>query len=139
MDNRSTLGIVLGRRFLILVAVLMGLTALAASVAPRQPVTREEDRRSSTATPAPAGSPTITVVEKTLSTSEGDTRVAVRSGDLVELTVTGTERDSVSVLGRIDAIDPTTPARFSLLAGEPGEHPIELLEADRRIGTLVIR
>ena len=44
----------LGRRFLILVAVLMGLTALAASVAPRQPVNSE--RRESTPTPAPAGS-----------------------------------------------------------------------------------
>lgn len=128
----------LGRRLLILVAVLMGLTALAASVAPRQPVTRE-DRRASTPTPAPAGSPTVETVEKTLSTSEGSTRVAVRAGDLVQLTVTGSERDSVSVLGRIDAIDPAAPARFSLLASEPGEHPIELLEADRRIGTLVIR
>jgi hypothetical protein len=129
---------VLGRRFLILVAVLMGLTALAASVAPRQPVTRE-DRRASTPTPAPAGTPTVATVEKTLTTSEGDTHITVREGDLVELTVTGPERDSVSVLGRIDAIDPTTPARFSLLAGEAGEHPIELLQADRQIGTLVIR
>jgi hypothetical protein len=129
---------VLGRRFLILVAVLMGLTALAASVAPRQPVTRE-DRAESTPTPAPAGSPSLAVVEKTLTTSEGDTRVTVNEGELVELTVTGAERDAVSVLGRIDSIDPTTPARFSLLAGEPGEHPIELLEAERRIGTLVIR
>ncbi len=128
----------LGRRFLILVAVLMGMTALAASVAPRQPVTRE-DRRESTPTPAPAGSPTLTTVEKTLTTSDGDRRVTVRTGDVVELTVTGPERDSVSVLGRIDSIDPTTPARFSLLAGEPGEYPIELVEADRRIGTLVIR
>jgi hypothetical protein len=127
---------VLGRRFLILVAVLMGLTALAASVAPRQPAT---ERSESTPTPAPAGSPTVEAVEKTLTTSEGDTRVTVRTGELVELTVTGTERDSVMVLDRIDAIDPTSPARFSLLAGEPGEHPIELLEEDRRIGTLVIR
>ena len=128
----------LGRRFLILVAVLMGLTALAASVAPRQPVPREE-RRESTPTPAPAGSPTLATVEKTLTTRDANARVSVRKGDLVELTVTGSERDSVSVLGRIDSIDPTTPARFSLLAAEPGEHPIELLEADRRIGTLVIR
>jgi hypothetical protein len=128
----------LGRRFLILVAVLMGLTALAASVAPRQPVTREE-RRAATPTPAPAGSPTVTTVEKTLTTRDRDARVSVRAGDVVELTVTGPERDSVMVLGRIDAIDPTTPARFSLLADGPGEHPIELLEAGRRIGTLVIR
>jgi hypothetical protein len=127
----------LGRRFLILVAVLMGLTALAASVAPRQQVQRD-DRAEATPTPSAAGSPTIATVEKTLTTS-GDTRVRVREGDLVELTVTGPERDSVSVLGRLDAIDPTTPARFSLLAGEPGEYPIELVAADRRIGTLVVR
>jgi hypothetical protein len=128
----------LGRRFLILVAVLMGLTALAASVAPRQQVARD-DRASSTPTPSPAvSSPTVTTVEKTLTTS-GDTRVRVREGDLVELTVTGPERDSVSVLGRLDAIDPTTPARFSLLAGEVGEYPIELVAAERRIGTLVVR
>jgi hypothetical protein len=129
---------VLGRRFLILVAVLMGLTALAASVAPRQPAPRE-GRGASTPTPAPAGSPTLVTVKKTLTTSEGDTRVGVREGDLVELTVTGPERDSVTVLGRVDAMDPTTPARFSLVAGEPGEHPIELVDADRQVGTLVIR
>jgi hypothetical protein len=130
---------VLGRRFLILVAVLMGLTALAASVAPRQPVTREE-RRAATPTPVPAGSPTFETVERTLTiTDDEDTPVLVRAGEVVELTVEGRERDSVSVLGRIDAIDPTTPARFSLLAEEPGEHPIELLEADRQVGTLVIR
>jgi hypothetical protein len=127
----------LGRRFLILVAVLMGLTALAASVAPRQPVNNE--RREATPTPSPAGSPTIATVEKTISTAEGDTRVTVSEGDLVELTVTGSERDSVIVLDRIDSIDPVAPARFSLLAGEPGEHPIELVEDGRRIGTLVIR
>ena len=69
-----------------------------------------------------------------------DSVVTVRSGDLVELTVEGgDEPDSVSVLGRIDAVDPTTPARFSLLAGKPGEYPIELLEEERQIGTLVIR
>jgi hypothetical protein len=129
---------VLGRRFLILVAVLMGLTALAASVAPRQPVTRE-DRRASTPTPAPAGSPTLVTVSKQLTTSDGNTRIGVREGDLVELTVTGLERDSVTVLGRVDAIDPTTPARFSLVAGKPSEHPIELVDAGRQIGTLVIR
>jgi hypothetical protein len=127
----------LGRRFLILVAVLMGLTALAASVAPRQQVNSE--RRESTPTPAPAGTPTIATVEKSISTADGDTRVTVSEGDLVELTVTGNERDSVIVLDRIDSIDPVAPARFSLLAGEPGEHPIELVEDGRRIGTLVIR
>jgi hypothetical protein len=129
----------LGRRFLILVAVLMGLTALAASFAPREPDTGEE-RQAATPTPAPSsGSATFSAVERTLSTTDGERRVTVSEGDVVELTVEGPERDSVSVLGRIDTIDPTTPARFSLLADESGEHPIELLGADRQVGTLVIR
>jgi hypothetical protein len=126
----------LGRRFLILVAVLMGMTALAASVAPRQPVS-ERERREASPTPAPAGSPTLVTVAKELTTSEAD--VTVNAGDLVELTISGPERDSVMLLDRMDTIDPESPARFSLIAGEPGEYPIELVEADRPIGTLTVR
>ena len=126
----------LGRRFLILVAVLMGLTALAASIAP-QPVERE-DRGESTATPAPSGSPSFVTVREELSTTDPRARVTVSEGDLVELTVSGPERDSVMLLGRMDTVDPTSPARFSLLATAPGEYPIELVEADRQVGTLVV-
>ena len=125
----------LGRRFLILVAVLMGMTALAASVAPRQPVSQEE--RESTPTPAPAGASTLVTVEKELTTS--DANLTVQEGDLVELTISGPERDSVMLLNRMDTIHPESPARFSLLADEPGEYPIELVDADRQIGTLTIR
>jgi len=128
----------LGRRFLILVAVLMGLTALAASVAPRQPVAPDR-RAESTPTPAPAGSPTLETVKRELVTDGGPDRVSVRQGDVVELVVSGPERGSVMVLDRIDTIHPQSPARFSLLAGEPGEHPIMLLEEERQLGTLVIR
>jgi hypothetical protein len=128
----------LGRRFLVIVAVLMGITALAASVAPRQPVTRDS-RSEPTPTPTTGGTSTLVRVEKELSTEGVPRRVAVREGDLVELTVSGPERGSVMVLGRIDTVHPESPARFSLLAREPGVHPVELLEEHRRIGTLVIR
>lgn len=126
----------LGRRFLILVAVLMGMTALAASLAPRQAVTPRE-RQEATSTPAPAGTPTLVTVQKEVTTSLAD--VTVNEGDLVELTISGPERDSVMLLERMDTIHPDSPARFSLLAGAPGEYPIELVEAGRRIGTLTIR
>ncbi len=126
----------LGRRFLILVAVLMGMTALAASLAPRQPVS-EREREGSTPTPAPVGTSTLTTVEEELTTTDAD--VTVNQGDLVQLTISGPERDSVMLLNRMDTVDPESPARFSLLAGEPGEYPIELVEADRQIGTLTIR
>ena len=42
-------------------------------------------------------------------------------------------------LERIEAIEPTTPARFSMLVEAPaGIYPIRLLEADRRIGMIEI-
>jgi hypothetical protein len=126
----------LGRRFLILVAVLMGMTALAASLAPRQPV-NERERGEATSTPTPAGTTTLSRVEEELTTSDAD--VTVDQGDLVELTISGPERDSVMLLDRMDTVDPESPARFSLVAGAPGEYPIELVEADRQIGTLTIR
>ena len=128
----------LGRRFLILVAVLMGLTALAASFAPRQPTTREE-RSTATPTPAAGGSPTFSTVHETLRTEDPGGQVSVRVGDVVELEVAGPERGSVTVLGRVDSIDPTTPARFALRPDEPGEHPIELVETGEQLGTLVVR
>ena len=125
----------LGRRFLILVAVLMGMTALAASLAPRQPATEREGQEAA-ATPAP-GTSTLTTIEEQITTEDAD--VTVNQGDLVELTISGPEADSVMLLDRMDTIHPESPARFSLLAGEPGEYPIELVEADRQIGTLTIR
>jgi hypothetical protein len=130
----------LGRRFLLLVAVLMGLTALAASIAPRQPV--QDGRRATTPTPTPtisAAANPLRTVSKTLSTSEGDKRIAVDQGDLVELEVTGPEIDSVTLMSFVEPINPDSPARFELLADRPGEYPIELLGGRRQIGILVVR
>jgi hypothetical protein len=129
----------LGRRFLLLVAVLMGLTALAASVAPREPVVRDDG---ATPTPTPAlsgGSDDLRTVSKRLNTAEGVTRVVVDEGDLVDLEVSGSELDSVALLDEVVALDPDAPAVFQLLADDPGEYPIELVDADRRVGTLVVR
>jgi hypothetical protein len=133
----------LGRRFLLLVAVLMGLTALAASVAPREPLVR--DRRAATPSPTPTveaavGPATdIRTVEKTVSAAEGPARVTVREGDLVHLTVESSDVDSVSVLGEFRPVEPESPAEFDLLADTPGSYPIELLDAEQRISTLVVR
>ena len=130
----------LGRRFLLLVAVLMGLTALAASIAPREPLVR--DRREATPSPTPtaeAGTGGVRSVEKTISTAEGPTRVAVRQGDLVHLTVAGDELDSVQLLDQIEPIDSKSPAIFDLHVSRPGEYPIDLVAGERRVGMLVVR
>ena len=143
LDNRTTLGSVLGRRFLLLVVVLMGLTALAASLAPREPLIRNRDQRAGTATPTPTPPPVaaeaLQPIERTIFTAENPTRVAVRKGQILQLTVRGSEVDSVEVLGEIEPIEADSPALFNILADEPGEYPIELVDAERQIGTLVVR
>ena len=127
---------VLVRRLLLLAAVLMLLTALAASIAPRD-LTREDDP------PVPRGAlpAGTTIAEEIPSEAGADSRIAVSRGDTLELEVTGNTLDTVLLerLDRIDPIDPTTPARFNLVIDAPaGSYPIRLVEADRRIGSIVI-
>ena len=132
----------LGRRFLLLVAVLMGLTALAASVVPREPLIREGARR---ATPTPT--PTTTAdaatpvrnVRRTLVITDEPGRITVHQGDLLQLTVKSNELDSVSVLDRVEPVERESPALFSVLADTPGQFPIELVDAGRVVGTLVVK
>jgi hypothetical protein len=79
---------------------------------------------------------------RTISASAGEgTRVRVQRGDLLTLQVEGDEPDAVLLerLDRIDAVEPSTPARFELLIEQPaGLYPIRLVEADRRIGAIEI-
>jgi hypothetical protein len=107
----------LGRRFLLLVAVLMGLTALAASVAPGEP---------------------LKIVPKTLEIGVDPVPVVVREGQQIELTVKGTELDNVMVLDQIKPIEADSPAIFDLLP-DKGRYPITLIDSGRRIGTLVVQ
>src|SRR4051812_40647675 len=133
----------LGRRFLLLVAVLMGLTALAASIAPREPLVRDDARRTVTPTPTPvettADSTPLHDVKRTLVITAEPGRIVVGEGDLVQLTVKGVELDSVTVLDQIEPIERQSPAVFDLLADTRGQYPIELVDAGRRVGTLIVR
>jgi hypothetical protein len=132
----------LGRRFLLLVAVLMGLTALAASVAPRDPAVRDE-RRQATPTPSATtttGPATIRTVERTISAdAERPQRVVVEEGDIVQLEVASSQVDSVVFMDEVEPVEPESDARFNVLADEVAEHEIRLLDADRVIGTLEVR
>ena len=138
-----------GRRMLLIVAVLMGLTALAASLVPRDASQPREGRTGlvEPVSPSPsaaperaAGSDTVTA---TLTATEGakPRRVRAQVGDLVQLTVRGDVLDAVSVAGLTDeeTLDPKSPARLQLYAARPGVYDIELLEAGRRIGRLEVR
>jgi len=140
----------LGRRLLVLMAVLLGLTALAAALAPRPTVVPPGGR---IATPTPTASPSAAapteppaasrVVERTIDASPGAryARVRAREGDTVRLMVRGDVLDAVEIEGidEIEPVEPGSPARFEFLAEQVGEHPLVLIDADRRIGLLDIR
>jgi hypothetical protein len=132
---------VLARRLLILLAVLMGLTALASGVAPREPETREEPRGAADpAAPSPASGRESLEVTVSASAGAQPRRIPVTIGQTVRLTVEGDVVDGVQ-LGELDIepIEPASPALFELLAEEPGEVPITLVDAQRRIGVLDVR
>jgi len=129
---------VLARRLLVLTAVLLLLMTVATVLAP-QP---EPSLPPQGASALPAGED----VERTISAADGEsTRVPVRRGDLLELEVEVDAGDDLmdavllERLDRIEAIEPKTPARFTMLVEAPaGIYPIRLLGADRRIGMIEI-
>jgi hypothetical protein len=133
--------LVLGRRLVILVVVLMGLTALAASVAP----TPETPRRGASQTPTPSPPPATSAGDPaavSLSVDGGrqPQQVQAMVGDDLTLEVEADAIDTVVIDG-LDAVEPVapdSPAQFELFADRPGTYPIRLLDADRELGELVI-
>jgi hypothetical protein len=127
----------LARRLLLLAAVLMLLSVLAAGLAPRDRA-QAPDAPSTASAALPAG----TTVTQEIPAREGaSTRVEVRRGDTLRLEVAGDTLDSVLIerLDRVEAIQPEKHARFEILVDAPaGAYPIRLVEADRRIGTIEI-
>jgi hypothetical protein len=129
----------LARRLLILLAVLMGLTALAAGVAPRRPLPSSD--QPGTAQAAPSAGKSAKPLKRTIDANEPSSRkIVVQQGRLVDLTVQGDVVDSVQ-LGDLEVqpLDPDSPALFEVLADTPGTYPIELVNAQRRLGVLQVK
>jgi hypothetical protein len=133
------------RRTIVLVAILMGITALVATIAAPNPRLRQP----SAAVPSPSAAPSATasagVDQPDVSAvieagSERRRTVHAEVGDHVELVVQGSQIDSVA-LGDLDVedLEPGVPARFELLADTPGSYPLVLVNANRRIATLQVR
>jgi hypothetical protein len=128
---------VLLRRLLALVAVLIVLTVLAGSIAPVPAPPEPAPQPQAT-----AARPAVRTVHASLSTSlrRPARRIAARVGDEISITVRGAQVDTVA-LGDLDVepVERGMPARFDLLADERGSYPLIALDAQRRIGTLVVR
>src|SRR5215210_1454768 len=112
--------VMLGRRLLVLMAVLLGLTALAAALAPRPTVAPQRGGATATPTPAPSatadGTAASRVVTRTVKADAGarPTRVRARAGDTIRLSVSGDVLDAVELKGldEIEPVEPGSPARF---------------------------
>jgi hypothetical protein len=139
---------VIGRRLLLLFAVLLGLTALVTSLAPRptvRPGAAGAGAGLSTPTPTPAPTRPALLsqrVERTISADAGRPRARVRvhAGDVLALTVRGDLLDGVEIadLGKLEPIEPGSPARFEMLLDSPGEFRVTLIDARRSVGLIEV-
>jgi hypothetical protein len=130
-----------GRRTIVAVAIVMGLMALAASLAP--PPERTRPGPAPGPSPAPSAAPSVTAgdeVARTIRLGAARPEIRVQVGDTLGLTVAGDAVDTVVIpdLDVMEPIDPASPADIELYADTPGRYPISLLESGRPVGTLQI-
>ncbi len=134
------------RRAILLFALVLGLTALAAAVSPRQNDPEPAIAPVPAAPAAPTQPRTLTFAPR----ESGLPRVkAAPTGQHVVLTVPSKEGGIVTIplLGRTTTVSPDVPARFDLLAPPPGRYDVMFepagssgLSAEpRRVGTLITR
>jgi hypothetical protein len=131
---------------LVLFAVLLGLTALVTSLAPRPTVSRPglaQVTPTPTPTPEATRAPTTSRrIVKTISASAGAPRAKIhaRVGDILALQVKGDVLDSVEIMdgGGVEPVEPGSPARFELLLDRQGELRVDLVDAQRLIGLIEV-
>jgi hypothetical protein len=83
-----------------------------------------------------------TRIEKTISADPGHprARIKARVGDILALTVSGDVLDGVEIaeLGKLEPVEPGSPARFEMLLDHRGELRVSLVDAERLIGTVEV-
>jgi hypothetical protein len=131
------------RRAILLFALVLGLAALAAAVSPSR-----EESRPALAPPSPV--PESDAVPRNLTFGAGGpagrARVRrARPGEHVEVSVASEVGGVATIpkLGLTASAAPDAPARFDLLAPQPGRYDVMLATSGssepRRVGTLVTR
>jgi hypothetical protein len=131
------------RRAILLFALVLGLTALAAAVSP--------SRKDESTAPAPApGTRATTVVPRSVSfaaRASGAPEVRrARVGEHLIVTVSSADGGLVTIprLGRTSSVSAAAPARFDLLAPAAGRYDVMLAigggtTEPRSVGALVTR
>jgi hypothetical protein len=131
------------RRALLLFALVLGLTALAASIAPAprsdQPAVRPPPPAT---TPGAREQSTVAFSSPVPGPRPPQRRVAAGAHVIVTVTAGGPGQASIPLLGRTASMTVDSPARFDLLAPPPGSYPVVFTSAagePTRVGTLVSR
>jgi len=131
------------RRLLIVMLVLLGISILGGALLPSQ---RARDRNTTTqSTQETTIKDTLPRGDLLMRTIEVSAKkqfvIPVNVGDQLLLAVRSRQPDEVEIpsLGLIEAVDRFTPARFDILATEPGSHPIRLVAAELRVGRVLVR
>lgn len=132
------------RRLVIVLVVMLGISALAAALAPVQ-----RDRNATTETTTqPIAPPPIEepgsggrLLEATIDADSGRiTVVPLGAGDELQLRVRSKLLDQISIpeLGQVQAVSPDAAASFDLLLDEPGNYAVRLVDENRLVGRLEV-
>ena len=128
------------RRVLLLFALVLGLSALVATIAP-PPDSGDEAVSTVATTPAspPGAARTEPIVISFSAREERETlptrRVAVGSSFVLEVSVPSPGDVVIDELGLRQSADPLTPARFAILAQPPGRYAVgfDPVSGERRV------
>jgi hypothetical protein len=130
------------RRAILLFALVLGLTALAAAVSPSR------DDSGTAVAPAPPVSAAQALPRQIVLDTRHSRRVRLLRAHtdehvVVSVLAPGGALATIPRLGRTASVSASAPARFDLLAPAPGRYDVMLEASDsnepRRVGTLITR
>jgi hypothetical protein len=134
------------RRLLIVMLVLLGVSSLAAALVGNRPISGEGTGSTiASELPTETAPPDTVPRGKRLGAeiSVGGNRVKVvpiEVGDQLALSVEVAKADLVEIpaLGLLEAAARDAPARFDVLATEPGSYGVRLVDADRLVARIEV-
>jgi hypothetical protein len=129
------------RRLILVLLVLLFVSSLAAALVPIERSGDSTETSTTTRAVAPHPPAGKEIVERIDARERKPETIRMRVGDQLQLTVGSRAPDQVEIV-RLDLLEPIdlgAPARFDLLADEPGTYTIRLLEARRTVGKLLVK
>jgi hypothetical protein len=127
-----------------LILAMIALLVLSSAAAALVPIERDGTNSSTTESTTTAPKPTGKLRHAKISAAAKKPQtVEVTAGDELALTVKvpppAADQVEIAALGELEDVDQYTPARFDLLLTDAGRYDVRLVEADERVGRIVVR